>query len=54
MLIYAVLHSDPILHIYIINILFHYGLSQGIEYVSLCYIVGPCALSILYIIVCVC
>ena len=26
--------------------LFHDGLSQGIEYSSLCYTVGPCCLSI--------
>ena len=31
------------------NILFHYGLSQDIEYSPLCYRVGPCGLSILYI-----
>ena len=30
------------------HILFHYGLSQGIEHSSLCYAVGPC-LFILYI-----
>ena len=36
-------------YIYILfYILFHYGLSQDIEYRSLCYIVGPCCLSILY------
>ena len=29
------------------RILFHYGLSQDIEYSSLCYMVGPCCLSIL-------
>ena len=28
-------------------ILFHYGLSQNIEYSSLCYTVRPCCLSIL-------
>ena len=32
------------------NILFHHGLSQDIEYSSLCYTIGPCCLSILYII----
>ena len=45
------------LYIYIhilFHILFHYGLSQDIEYSSLCYTVGPCCLSILYIIVCIC
>ena len=30
-------------------ILFHYGLSWDIEYSSLCYTVGSCCLSILYI-----
>ena len=34
--------------------LFHCGLSQDIEYSSLCYTVGPCCLSILYILVCIC
>ena len=39
-------------HIYILfYILFHYGLSQDIEYSSQCYTVGPCCLSILYVIV---
>ena len=41
-------------YIYILfHILFHYGLSQDIEYSSLCYTVGPCCSSILYIIVCI-
>ena len=41
-------------HIYILfYILFHYRLSQDIEYSSLCYTLGPCFLSILYIIVCI-
>ena len=35
-------------------ILFHYSLSQDIEYRSLCYMVRPYYLSILYIIVCIC
>ena len=35
-------------------ILFYYRLLQDIEYNSLCYIVGPCCLSILYIVVCIC
>ena len=34
------------------NILFHYDLSQNIDYSSLCYMVGPCCLSILNAIVC--
>ena len=42
-------------YIYIlVHILFHYGLSQDIEYSSLCCTVGPCCLSILCIIVCIC
>ena len=35
-------------------ILFHYWLLRDIEYSSLCYTVGPCCLSILYIVVCIC
>ena len=35
------------------NVLFHYGLSQDIEYSSLCYWVGPCCPSVLYVIVCI-
>ena len=31
-----------------------YRLLQNIEYVSLCYTVGPCWLSILYIVACIC
>ena len=42
-------------HIYILfYILFHYGLSQDIEYSSLWSTVGPCCLSILCIVVCIC
>ena len=42
-----------------IYILFHIlssqdGLSQDIEYSSLCYTAGPCCLSILYIVICIC
>ena len=41
-------------HIYILfHILFYYSLSQDIEYSSLCWTVGHCCLSILYIIVCI-
>ena len=35
------------------HILFHHGLLQDIEYSSLFYTVGPCRLSILYIVVCI-
>ena len=34
--------------------LFHYDLLQDIEYNSPYYIVGPCYLSILYMVVCIC
>ena len=34
--------------------LFHYGLSQNIEYSFRCYAVGSCCLSILHVIVCIC
>ena len=36
------------------HVLFHYGLSRYTEYSSLCCLVRPCYLSILYIIVCIC
>ena len=36
------------------HIIFHYILSQDIEYSYLCYAVGPCRLSILYILICIC
>ena len=36
------------------HILFHYDLLQDIEYSSLCYTVGHCCLSVLYILVCIC
>jgi hypothetical protein len=49
-LISAVQQSDTYI---LFHVLFHHGLSQGIEYISLCYTVGPC-LSILYIIICIC
>ena len=36
-----------------IYILFHYGLSQNNEYISLCYTRDPCCLSVLFVIVCI-
>ena len=49
--------SQPLRHqgspTFFFYILFHYGLSQDIEYSSLCYTVGPCCLSILNVIVCI-
>ena len=51
----AIQKSDSRIYICILfYILFHYGLSQDVEYSSLCCTVGPCWLSILYIIVCIC
>ena len=44
--------SDSVIYVHIyshIYTLFHYDLSQDIEYHSLCYTVGPCCLSILHI-----
>ena len=38
---------------YLFQILFPYRLLQNIEHSSLCCIVGPCCLSILYILVCI-
>ena len=35
------------------QILFHYILLQDIEYSSVCYIVGPCCLPVLYTVVCI-
>ena len=44
------------LYIYIhsFKIIFLYGLSQDVEYGSLCYAVGPCCLTIIYINIKVC
>ena len=36
------------------QIIFYYKLLQGIKYSYLCYTVGPCCLSVLYIVVCIC
>lgn len=41
-------------YIYIYIYIFLYGLSQDVEYSSLCYTVGPYCLFILYITVCIC
>ena len=43
-------HSDSIIYIYILfQVLFPSGLFQNIEYSSMCYTVGPCWLSTVYI-----
>ena len=57
MLVSGVQQSDLVIHIHIsilFLILFPYRLLQSIEYSSLCYTVGPCWLSILHILVCIC
>ena len=51
-LISTVQQSDSV--IYIIFHFFHDDLSQDIECSSLCYTVGPCCLSVLYIIALIC
>ena len=54
-LISAVYQIDLVIYTYILfHILFYYNLSQGIKYSFLCYTVGPCCFSILYIIVFIC
>ena len=40
-------------HTHTLHTIFHYGLLQDIEYSSLCYTLGPCALPTVYIIVCI-
>ena len=56
----GVQQSDSVIHIYIyiymysFSDLFHYRLLKDIEYSSLCFTVGPCCLSILYTVVCIC
>ena len=55
MLVSAVQQSDLVIHVYVLfPILFHFRLLQDIEYSSLCYTVGPCCLSVLYIVVGIC
>ena len=48
-------HTHTHIYIYILfHVLFHYGLSEDIEYSFLCCTVRPCCLFILYIIICLC
>ena len=55
MLVSGVQQSDSVIHTYILfQILFPYRLLWVIEYSSLCYVVGPCWLSILYVVMCIC
>ena len=57
-LVSGVEQSDSVIYIYFFifyfHILFCYRLLQDIEYSSLWYTVGPCCLSILYTVVCIC
>ena len=54
-LVSGVQQNDSVLYVYILfSDSFHYRLSQDIEYCSLCYTAGPCCLSILYTVVCIC
>ena len=48
-----VTHLYTYTHSFSLYIISHYGLSQDIEYSSVCYIVGHCCLSILFIIACI-
>ena len=51
----TVQQNDSVIHIYTFYfIFFSISLSQDIEHNSLCYTVGPCYLSILCIIICIC
>ena len=61
-LVSGVQHNDSVIHIsthiyvyisILFPILFPYRLLQNIECSSLCYTVGPCWFSILYIVVCI-
>ena len=56
-LVSGVEQSDLVIHIHIVilfQIILPFRLLQNIEESSLCYTVGPCWLSILNIIVCLC
>ena len=44
-------HTHTHTHTYVPQILFSYGLLQNMEWSSLCYMVDPCWLSLLYIVV---
>ena len=45
------MHTRAHTHTHVPQILFSYGLLQNIEWSSLCYMVDPCWLPILYIVV---
>ena len=52
----SIQQSDLLIYVYVyiyilFQILFHYKLLQDIEFISLCYRVYPCCLSILYMVI---
>ena len=47
-------HVHIYIYVFFFYILFHYRLFQDIEYNPLCYTVGPCWLSVLYIVEYIC
>ena len=51
--LYIYIHMYILSHYDLFHILFHYDLSEDIEFSSLCYTIGPCCLFILYIIECI-
>ena len=53
MLCYFLVYSK-VIQIYSFSYSFPYGILEDIEYGSLCFIVGPCCLSILYVVVHIC
>ena len=56
-LVSSVQQSDLVIHVHVsilFQILFPFRLLQNIEQSSLCYTVGPCWLSVLNIVVCIC
>ena len=54
-LVSGVQQSNSVIHISILfQVLFPFKLLQNIKQSSLCYTIGPCWLSILYTVVCIC
>ena len=52
--LYSVIHVQLCIYVYSFSHSFHHGLLQDIEYRSSCYTIGPCCLSILCTIACIC
>lgn len=54
----VLIFGDLVIQLYIyihilFHIIFHCGLLQDIGHSSLCYTMGPCCLSVLYVVVCI-